>query len=113
MVICDVTVQSSRTENGMTNFKALIQKIWRIGREQGKMLGRLDCGDMQAALIQISLAGIADDEGRRRLQAVATGLAIPDADVDTLVAKRKTLAQTHPTLLDLIPDPDGTSEPSL
>jgi hypothetical protein len=61
---------------------------------------------VQGSLIQISLAGIADEATRRRLQAIPTSLTIPDADVDALVDQGRTLLQTNPTLIRLVADFD-------
>ena len=87
----------------------LTDKIRRIRCETGKVLDGHDCDDVQGSLIQISLAGIADDATRRRLQAVPTSLTIPDADVDALVDQGRSLLQTNPTLLRLVADFDPLS----
>jgi NTE family protein len=85
----------------------LTDHIRRIRCEQGKILDGHDCGDVKGALIQLSLAGIANVAERKRLQAIPTGLTIPDADVDTLVAQGEKLIQTDPTLLGLITNLDA------
>ena len=66
-----------------------------------------DCRDVQGALIHLSLADIQDAETRQRLQAIPTGLTIPDADVDALIAAGERLVQTNPKLLSLVSDLDG------
>jgi hypothetical protein len=43
------------------------------------------------------------------LQAIPTGLTIPEADVDALIAEGETMIQANPTLLGLISDLDGRS----
>jgi hypothetical protein len=53
------------------------------------------------------MTGIADDAERQRLQAIPTGLTIPDADVDALVAEGAKLIQANPVLLGLISDLDA------
>jgi NTE family protein len=44
------------------------------------------CGDVQSTFVHLSLAGIADEAQRKRLQAIPTGLTIDPADVALLVA---------------------------
>jgi NTE family protein len=82
----------------------LTQKIQRIRCETGKVIDGHACNDVKGALIQVSLAGIADEATRRRLQAIPTSLTIPDADVDALVHQGETMIQTNPVLQDLIAD---------
>ena len=84
--------------------KELTGKIQGIRCQQAAVLDGHPCGDVKGALIHISLSGIADLAERRRLQAIPTGLTIPDADVDTLVAEGEKLIRTDPTLRGLISD---------
>ena len=84
--------------------KTLAEKVRRLRCEQGKVLDGHDCNDVQGELIQISLAGIADEAERRRLQSLPTSLTLPDADVDALVAAGETMIRNNPTLLRLIAD---------
>ncbi len=51
-----------------------------------KMIRGYACDDVKGYVVHISLAGVADPEVRKRLQAIPTGLTIDDADVDALVA---------------------------
>jgi NTE family protein len=44
------------------------------------------CGDVESYFVHLSLAGIADDAERRRLQQIPTGLTIDPADIALLVA---------------------------
>jgi NTE family protein len=89
----------------------LTDKIRRIRCEEAKVLDGHDCADVKGALIQVSLAGIADEATRAHLQAVPTSLTIPDADVDALVDQGQTLIRTNPTLLDLLAgfDPESNA----
>jgi NTE family protein len=84
--------------------KDLVGEMRRIRCEQGKQLDGHACDDVSGALVQISLAGIADEAVRRRLMAIPTSLTIPDADVDALVHEGRTLISNNPTLLDLLGD---------
>ena len=83
---------------------ALTDKIRTARCAEAKTIDGHDCGDVKGALIQISLAGIADAEKRRRLQAIPTSLTLPDDDVDALVAEGEYLVQTDPKLRSLISD---------
>lgn len=108
---------ASGTQIDAYNFETLlfadqqVQKVTemlqQIRCEMGDVLDGHDCRDVQGKLIHISLAGIQDAAKRERLQAIPTGLTIPDADVDALVAEGEALIQANPTLLDLISDLDG------
>jgi NTE family protein len=87
----------------------LTDKMKRIRCETGKVLAGHNCDDVWGSLIQVSLAGIADEATRQRLQAIPTSLTIPDLDVDALVDQGRMLLQTIPTLLQLIADFDPVS----
>jgi NTE family protein len=82
----------------------LTGEMRRIRCEEARRIAGHDCDDVQGAMIQISLAGIADEATRRRLMAVPTSLTIPDADVDALVHEGRTLIRSNPTLLELLAD---------
>jgi NTE family protein len=82
----------------------LVREMRRIRCEGGRRLASHDCDDVQGAMIQISLASIADEATRRRLTAVPTSLTIPDADVDALVDQGSILIRSNPTLLELLAD---------
>lgn len=66
-----------------------------------------DCADVRGALVHISLASIPDSQERQRLQAIPTGLTIPDADVDLLIGSGEHLVQQNDTIRGLISDLDG------
>jgi NTE family protein len=86
--------------------KEMTRKIRDIRCAPGWVSDGHPCDDVRGALIQISLAGIADAATRRRLQAIPTTLSIPDADVDALVEQGRTMIQAEPTLRGLIADFD-------
>jgi NTE family protein len=86
--------------------KALTDKIRRIRCATAPTLDGHDCADVEGALVQVSLAGIADAAKRQRLQRIPTSLTIPDADVDALVDEGRALTQTNPTLLRAIAEFD-------
>lgn len=53
------------------------------------------CDDVAGMVQPIRLADYGDDETRARLQAIRTGLTIPRADVDALVAAGESMVQQH------------------
>jgi len=84
--------------------KDLVEGMRRIRCEQSQQLDGYACDDVRGTLIQVSLAGIADEAMRRRLMALPTSLTIPDADVDALVEEGQTLTRGNPTLRELLAD---------
>lgn len=68
------------------------------------------CDDVRGKLIHVSLAGVADPQERERLQAIRTGLTIPDRDVDALVASGEKQVRDNPELRELLM---GLDEPPL
>jgi NTE family protein len=87
--------------------KELTDKVRDIRCQQAAVLDGHACNDVKGALIHISLSGIADPAERRRMQAIPTGLTIPDADIDTLLTEGEKLIRTNPELLSLISDLEG------
>ena len=57
------------------------------------------CGDVQGEFVHVALSGIDDPAWRARLEAIPTGLTIPDADVDALVQYGEQLVRQHPRIL--------------
>jgi NTE family protein len=60
-----------------------------IARDRCDMAPVVDghaCGDVQARLVHLSLADVADTAIRQRLQRIATGLTLEDKDIDDLIA---------------------------
>jgi hypothetical protein len=62
---------------------------------------------VRGALVHISLASIPDPHERQRLQAIPTGLTIPDADVDLLVSAGESLVQQNSKIRELLVNLDG------
>ncbi len=85
----------------------LVDDIRKVRCAQARVIEGHDCADVRGALVHISLASILDPEERRRLQAIPTGLTIPDADVDRLVNSGEHLVQQNETIRGLISDLDG------
>lgn len=56
------------------------------------------CDDVEGAVVRVSLANIGDPALRARLEAIPTGLTIPDADVDALVEHGERLVSQHPQI---------------
>ncbi|MBV1799438.1 patatin-like phospholipase family protein [Siccirubricoccus sp. G192] len=56
------------------------------------------CGDVEGTVVHLALSGIADPADRLRLQAIPTGLTIPDADVDALVGYGERMVRDHPVI---------------
>ena len=54
-----------------------------------------------------SLASIPDPQERQRLQAIPTGLTIPDEDVDLLLSAGESLVQGNDAIRRLISDLDS------
>jgi NTE family protein len=81
---------------------ALTERIRKLRCEEAPVLDGHPCGDVRGGLVQISLSAIADPKLRARLQAIPTGLTIPDADVDALVSAGEALVQTNAQLRGLL-----------
>jgi NTE family protein len=64
----------------------------------GRVVAGRPCEDVQGALVRIALADHPDHAIRERLLAVPTGLTLPRADVDLLVAAGEEMARSHPGL---------------
>lgn len=70
------------------------------------------CGDVQGEFVHVALSGIDDPVWRARLEAIPTGLTIPEADVDALVQYGEQLVRQHPRIQAIaaaagapVPDP--------
>lgn len=88
--------------------KRLVARVKESRCAQASVIQGHDCADVQGALIHISLSDVTDPVARARLQAIPTGLTIPDADVDTLVNYGDQLIREDETLRRLINGLDGT-----
>jgi len=79
-----------------------VEKLRKVRCAEARVIEGHDCADVRGALVHISLASIPDPQERQRLQAVPTGLTIPDADVDLLVSSGEHLVQQSDTIRGLI-----------
>ncbi len=84
-----------------TQIKGLVENIIKLRCADGPIIDGHSCGDVKGALIHISLTGIEDKAVRDRLQAIPTGLTIPDQDVDDLVVYGSKLVQENATLREM------------
>lgn len=99
----------SGTQIDAYNFETLglaaemTQHLARAFREvrcaHAAMIAGRPCGDVQGEFVHVGLAGIDDPVWRARLEAIPTGLTIPDADVDALVQYGEQLVRQHPRIL--------------
>ena len=80
----------------------IVEAVKRARCAEGRTVLGHDCADVRGALVHISLASIPDPATRAHLQAIPTGLTIPDADVDLLVASGERLVEQNPQIRDLI-----------
>jgi len=87
--------------------RQLVNSVNKVRCAQAQVIEDHDCGDVRGALVHISLASIPDPQERQRLQAIPTGLTIPDEDVDALVSSGEQLVQQNDTIRALITDLDG------
>jgi NTE family protein len=87
--------------------RQLIDSLRKVRCAQARVIEGHDCADVRGALVHISLASIPDPQERQRLQAIPTGLTIPDEDVDLLVSSGEHLVQHNDTIRGLISDLDG------
>jgi NTE family protein len=87
--------------------RQMVESMRKVRCAQARVIEGHDCADVRGALVHISLASIPDPQERQRLQAIPTGLTIPDADVDALVSSGEQLVQQNSTIRALISDLDG------
>jgi len=92
------------TESELRNF---VDSVRKVRCAQARVIEGHDCADVRGALVHISLASIPDPQERERLQAIPTGLTIPDEDVDLLVSSGESLVQKNDTIRRLISDLEG------
>ena len=90
-----------------SELRNLVESVRRVRCAQARVIEGYNCDDVRGALAHISLASIPDPEERRRLQAIPTGLTIPDADVDQLISSGEHLVQQNEVIRRLISDLDG------
>jgi NTE family protein len=87
--------------------RQMVESLRKVRCAQGRIVEGHDCADVRGALVHISLASIPDPQERQRLQAIPTGLTIPDAEVDLLVSSGEQLVQQNDMIRKLISDLDG------
>jgi NTE family protein len=87
--------------------RQLVESLRKARCAQARVIEGHDCADVRGALVHISLASIPDPQERRRLQAIPTGLTIPDEDVDLLVSAGESLVQRNDAIRGLVSDLDG------
>jgi NTE family protein len=85
----------------------LVEGVRKVRCAQARVIDGHDCADVRGDLVHISLASIPDPQLRQRLQAIPTGLTIPDADVDALVGSGESLVQQNSQIRALIADLDS------
>ena len=90
-----------------SELRNLVESVRRVRCAQARVIEGYNCDDVRGALVHISLASIPDPQERQRLQAIPTGLTIPDEDVDLLVSSGEQLVQHNATIRGLISDLDG------
>jgi NTE family protein len=87
--------------------RQMVKNVGDVRCAQALVIDGHECGDVRGGLVRISLAGIPDPQERQRLQAIPTGLTIPDADVDALVSSGEKLVQQNTKIRELISDLDS------
>src|SRR5271165_4613744 len=85
----------------------LVESLQKARCAQARVIEGHDCADVRGALVHISLASIPDPQERQRLQAIPTGLTIPDEDIDLIVSSGEHLVQQNETIRGLISGLDG------
>ena len=85
----------------------MVDSLRKVRCAKARVIEGHDCADVRGALVGISLASIPDPDVRQRLQAIPTGLTIPNEDVDLLVSSGERLVQQNGTIRGLISDLDG------
>ncbi len=81
---------------------ALVASLKRVRCAQSTIIEGHDCNDVRGILVHLSLASIGDPKVRAHLEAIPTGLTLPDEDVDLLVSSGEQLVQQNLAIRDLI-----------
>ena len=87
----------------------LVKRLIEVRCGMGPVIDGHPCGDVRGTLVHLSLEEVADPEVRKRLQAIPTGLTIPDKDVDLLVEWGRRLVVENPNIRATTSGLDGTS----
>ena len=90
-----------------SELRQFVESLRKVRCSQARIIDGHDCADVEGALVRISLASIPDPQMRQRLQAIPTGLTIPDQDVDALVSSGEQLVQQNTKIRELISNLDS------
>jgi len=80
----------------------LVARVKSIRCAIGSTIDGRRCEDVEGHLLHLSLSEIADETQRTQLQNIATGLTIPDADVDALVAAGEAQIKQSPVVEKIV-----------
>lgn len=78
----------------------------------GPVFDGYKCEDVETSVVRLALSAIPDPVERERLQAIRTGLTIPDADVDLLVSYGSKLVRESPEIAALMRELDRAAAPA-
>lgn len=78
--------------------RTIVARFRDVRCAMGPIIDGFPCGDVEGTLVHVALSGIDDPAERARLEAVPTGLTIPDADVDALVAYGERIVRDNPDI---------------
>jgi NTE family protein len=84
----------------------LADRIRSARCDAGPVINGHPCEDVRGDFVHLALSDIQDPTWRDRLEAIPTGLTIPDADVDALVRYGEALVRDHPTVRAVATDAD-------
>jgi NTE family protein len=90
-----------------SELRNMVESLRKVRCSEARVIDGRDCADVRGALVHISLASIPDPQQRQHLQAIPTGLTIPDADIDALVSAGEQLVEQNATIRGLISDLTG------
>ncbi len=88
--------------------KGLVDRLKTERCSRGPITQGRPCDDVKGELVHISLSDVDDVALRERLQAIPTGLTIPDQDVDSLVELGERLVTTNPRIAAVL---SGAADP--
>ncbi|MBR0672148.1 patatin-like phospholipase family protein [Neoroseomonas soli] len=90
---------------------ALVRGFREARCREARLINGYRCDDVQGEVVHVSLSGVDDPVLRARLQAIPTGLTIPEADVDALVEYGERLVAVHPRIRAIAAD-GGVNAPA-
>ena len=82
----------------------LTERLSEVRCAEGPTIDGHPCDDVTWDFLHVSLANIPDEQARAQLQAIPTGLTLPDEAIDLLVRFGRELILDTPELLDLRDD---------